>query len=104
MNESETQTESPKKITRYQAFKLKVRHQIMRVLPISLILGTMAVGNAAAFNNTSFQGIIDVIDAVIPLFSSIIDLVIAIVPLTITMAIVGGLVILINKALSKAFK
>ena len=104
MSEPETQTESPKKITRYQAFKMKVSHKIMRVLPVSLILSVMAVGNAAAFNNSSFQGIVDVIDAVIPLFSSIIDLVIAIVPLTITMAVVGGLVILINKALSKAFK
>ena len=104
MSEPETQIESSKKITRYQAFKIKVQHHVMRVLPISLILGTMAVGNAAAFNNSSFQGIVDVIDAVIPLFSSIIDLVIAIVPLTITMAVVGGLVILINKALSKAFK
>ena len=104
MNEPETQTESPKKVSRYQAFKMRVQHHVMRVLPVSLILSVMAVGNAAAFNNSSFQGIVDVIDAVIPLFSSIIDLVIAIVPLTITMAVVGGLVILINKALSKAFK
>ena len=101
---SEPETESPKKVSRYQAFKMHVQHHVMRVLPVSLILSVMAVGNAAAINNTSFQGITDVIDAIIPIFDSIINLVIAIVPLTITMAIVGGLVLLINKALSKAFK
>ena len=102
MNENET-TET-KKMSRHQMLKIKVQSKLMRVLTVSMIFGTMAVGNAAAINNSSFQGITDVIEAIIPLFNSIIDLVVAIVPLTITMALIGGLVLLIQRALKGAFK
>ena len=52
---------------------------------------------SAAINETTFQPITNLIDAVIPLFTSILDLIIAVFPLVIAMAFLGGLAYLINK-------
>lgn len=84
-----------KKVSKVQRIKM----QIMHSLSVLMLMGTVMVSNAAAINNTSFQGITDVIDAVIPIFGSLIDLVIAIVPLTIIVAIIAAIIILIKKVI-----
>ena len=67
----------------------------------SLSTGNVTGSQRAVF---TFSSVTNVIDAVIPVFTSIIDLILAIVPLTIVMIVVGGLVILLNKAINKAYK
>ena len=57
---------------------------------------------SAAINATTFQPIVNLIDAVIPLFTSILDLIIAVFPLVIAMAFLGGLALLINKIFDKS--
>ena len=57
---------------------------------------------SAAINATTFVPISNLIDAVIPLFTSILDLIIAVFPLVIAMAFLTGLAILINKIFEKS--
>ena len=68
--------------------------------------GYLSAGNVSGSQRgkVSYSSIIDVIDAVIPLFDSILDLIIAIVPFTIVMIVIGGLIILVNRTLSKVYK
>ena len=99
MNENETI--EVKKPSRYQMLKMKVSRVAMRVIPVSVVLGVMGVSNAAALNNTSFQGVTDTIEAVIPIFGALQDLVVAVVPYVLTLAVVGGLIVLIKGLFSK---
>ena len=99
MNENETI--EVKKMSKYQMFKMKVSKVAMRVIPVSVVLGVMGVGNAAALNNSSFQGVVDTIEAVTPIFGALQDLVVAVVPYILTLAVVGGLVVLIKGLFSK---
>jgi len=62
------------------------------------------VSNAAAVDNTTFQGVTDIIDAIIPLFSSLLDLIIAVFPLTIAIALLSALTILITGIFMKVTK
>ena len=99
MNENETI--EVKKPSRYQMLKMKVSRIAMRVIPMSMVLGVIGVENAAALNNTSFQGVVDTIEAVTPIFGALQDLVVAVVPYILTLAVVGGLVVLIKNLFSK---
>ena len=100
MNET-NETIEVKKPSRYQMLKMKVSRVAMRIIPVSMVLAVMGVGNAAALNNTSFQGVVDTIEAVTPIFSALQDLVVAVVPYILTLAVVGGLVVLIKGLFSK---
>ena len=100
MNET-NETIEVKKMSKYQVLKMKVRTKMMHVLTIGTLLGVMGVGNAAALNNTSFSGVTDTIEAVIPIFGALQDLVVAVVPYVLTLAVVGGLIILIKGLFSK---
>ena len=95
------ETKETKKMSKYQTLKMKVRAKMMHVLTIGAIFGTMIVSDAAALNNSSFQGVTDTIEAVIPIFSALQDLVVAVVPYIITLAVVGGLIVLIKNLFSK---
>ena len=102
MNETnEIETETKPKMSKYQMLKMKVYRVAMRIIPVSMVLAVMGVGNAAALNNTSFQGVTDTIEAVIPIFAALQDLVVAVVPYIITLAVVGGLIVLIKNLFSK---
>ena len=90
-----------KKMSKYQTLKMKVRSKMMHVLTISAIFGTMIVSDATALNNTSFQGVTDTIEAVVPIFSALQDLVVAVVPYILTLAVVGGLIVLIKGLFNK---
>ena len=90
-----------KKPSKYQMLKMKVSRVAMRVIPVSVVLGVMGVENAAALNNTSFQGVTDTIEAVVPIFAALQDLVVAVVPYVLTLAVVGGLIVLIKGLFSK---
>lgn len=94
------QTETDKKPSLYMRIKAKAMSTVVMGSLISIVI----VGNAAAFNASSFSSITELIDAIIPLFDSIIDLVIAIFPLTIVIAFMTGLAYLINKVFSRVFK
>ena len=100
MNEI-NETIEVKKPSKYQMLKMKVSRVAMRVIPVSVVLGVMTVGNAAALNNTSFQGVTDTIEAVVPIFSALQDLVVAVVPYILTLAVVGGLIVLIKGLFNK---
>ena len=99
MNENETI--EVKKMSRYQMFKMKAHSKMVHIFTISMALAVMGVGNAAALNNTSFSGVTDTIEAVIPIFGALQDLVVAVVPYIITLAVVGGLIVLIKNLFSK---
>ena len=102
MNETnEIETETKPKMSKYQMLKMKVSRVAMRVIPVSVVLGVMGVSNAAALNNSSFQGVVDTIEAVTPIFGALQDLVVAVVPYILTLAVVGGLVVLIKGLFSK---
>ena len=90
-----------KKPSRYQMLKTKVHSKMVHIFTISMTLAVIGVGNAAALNNTSFQGVTDTIEAVIPIFGALQDLVVAVVPYILTLAVVGGLVVLIKGLFSK---
>ena len=100
MNET-NETIEVKKPSRYQMLKMKVQSKLMHVLTIGTLLGVMGVSNAAALNNTSFQGVTDTIEAVVPIFSALQDLVVAVVPYVLTLAVVGGLIVLIKGLFNK---
>ena len=100
MNET-NETIEVKKMSKYQVLKMKVRAKMMHVLTIGTLLGVMGVSNAAALNNTSFQGVTDTIEAVIPIFDALQDLVVAVVPYILTLAVVGGLIVLIKNLFDK---
>ena len=100
MNET-NETIEVKKPSRYQMLKMKVQSKLMHVLTIGTLLGVMGVSNAAALNNTSFQGVTDTIEAVIPIFDALQDLVVAVVPYILTLAVVGGLIVLIKNLFDK---
>ena len=100
MNET-NETIEVKKPSRYQMLKMKVSRIAMRVIPVSMVLGVMGVSNAAALNNTSFQGVTDTIEAVIPIFGALQDLIVAVVPYILTFAVVSGLVVLIKGLFNK---
>ena len=57
---------------------------------------------SAEINESTFVPITNLIDAVIPLFTSILDLIIAVFPLVIAMAFLAGLALLINKIFDKS--
>ena len=95
------ETKETKKMSKYQTLKMKVRAKMMHVLTVSAIFGTMIVSDAAALNNTSFQGVTDTIEAVVPIFSALQDLVVAVVPYVLTLAVVGGLIVLIKGLFNK---
>ena len=100
MNET-NETIEVKKMSKYQMLKMKVSRIAMRVIPVSVVLGVMTVGNAAALNNTSFSGVTDTIEAVIPIFGALQDLVVAVVPYILTLAVVGGITVLIKHLFEK---
>ena len=100
MNET-NETIEVKKPSRYQMLKMKISRVVMRVIPVSVVLGVMGVSNAAAMNNSSFQSVVDTIEAVTPIFGALQDLVVAVVPYILTLAIVGGLIVLIKGLFSK---
>ena len=101
MNET-NETIEVKKPSRYQRLKNKVSRVAMRVIPVSMVLGVMTIGNASAtLTNESFQSVTDTIEAVIPIFSALQDLVVAVVPYILTLAVVGGLIVLIKGLFSK---
>jgi len=99
MNENETIEETPK-LTRMQKFKQSIQRKLM----IGSIGVVTMVSNAAAVDNTTFQGVTDIIDAIIPLFSSLLDLIIAVFPLTIAIALLSALTILITGIFMKVTK
>lgn len=92
MNETKTE----QKPTRLQRLKMRAMKPAM-ALSIAI---TAMMGSASAAVN--FSGVVDVIDAVIPIFDSLVDLIIAVVPLIIVMAVVGGIVMLIKRVLGRS--
>ena len=102
MNET-NETIEVKKPSRYQMLKIKVSRVAMRVIPVSMVLGVVAVSNASAANNSTidFTAVVDTIEAVTPIFGALQDLVVAVVPYILTLAVVGGLIVLIKGLFSK---
>ena len=100
MNET-NETIEVKKPSRYQMLKMKVHSKMVHIFTISMTLAVMGVENAAALDNTSFQGVTDTIEAVVPIFSALQDLVVAVVPYILTLAVVGGLIVLIKGLFNK---
>ena len=100
MNET-NETIEVKKPSRYQMLKIKVSRIAMRVIPVSVVLGVMTIGNASANSTINFTGVTDTIEAVIPIFGALQDLVVAVVPYILTLAVVGGLILLIKGLFSK---
>ena len=90
---NETKTEQKPVPTRFQRLKMKVIKPAMA----TMIAVTAMMGSASAAVN--FTGVVEVIDAVIPIFDSLKDLIIAVVPLIVVMAVVGGVVLLIRRVL-----
>ena len=92
-----------KKPSRYQMLKMKVSRVAMRIIPVSMVLGVMGVGNAAATSNgtINFTSVVNTIEAVTPIFGALQDLVVAVVPYILTLAVVGGLIVLIKGLFSK---
>ena len=84
--------------------KMTVRQKIMAKIQRHIVIGMIAItamaSNAAAvndtINNATFSGVIDIINAIIPLFESLLDLIIAVFPLTIAMALLSALTLLIT--------
>lgn len=95
-----TITEEKPTPSRFQ--RLKAKYQ--RRAAIGLVGMVAMVSNAAAVNNSTFQGVIDIIDAIIPLFESLLDLIIAVFPLTIAMALLSALTLLITGIFYKVTK
>ena len=100
MNET-NETIEVKKPSRYQMLKMKVSRIAMRVIPVSVVLGVMTVGNASANTTLNFTAVVDTIEAVTPIFGALQDLVIAVVPYILTLALIGGLVALIKGLFNK---
>ena len=68
-------------------------------------------GNLSATNITGseqgvlrFNGVTDTIEAVVPLFDALQDLVVAVVPYILTLAFIGGLILLIKGLFNKGLK
>ncbi|MGB9497875.1 MAG: hypothetical protein ACKVE3_08430 [Dissulfuribacterales bacterium] len=97
MNEN-TETNQKPAPTRFQRLKMRIMKPAM-ALSIAI---TAMMGSASATSNISFDGVVDVINAVIPIFDSLVDLIIAVVPLIIVMAVVGGIVLLIRRVLGSS--
>ena len=93
---NETKTEQKPVSNRFQRMKMRAMKPVM-ALSIAI---TAMMGSASATIN--FSGVVDVIDAVIPIFDSLVDLIIAVVPLIIVMAVVGGIVLLIRRVLGSS--
>ena len=89
-----------KKPSGYQMLKIKISRVAIRAIPVSVVLGVLGVGNAAALNNTSFSGVTDTIEAVVPIFTSLTHLVVAVVPYIICLTLFGGLVFFIKMLIS----
>ena len=100
MNET-NETIEVKKPSRYQMLKMKVSRIAMRVIPVSVVLGVMTVGNASANTTINFTAVVDTIEAVTPIFGALQDLVVAVVPYILTLAVVGGLIGLIKHLFDK---
>lgn len=98
-NESIEIEETPK-MSRMQRLKATVKRQAM----LYMVAITAMASNAAAINNTTFSGVIDIIDAIVPLFESLLDLIIAVFPLTIAMALLSALTLLITGIFYKVTK
>ena len=72
-----------KKMPKYQMLKAKMLQKVKHVLTVSMVLGTVIIGNASATVNnstTDFSDVTDTIEAVIPLFGALQDLLVAILP------------------------
>jgi len=93
---NETKTEQKPVPSRFQRLKMCVMKPVM----VTMIAVTTMMGSASATVN--FTGVVEVIDAVIPIFDSLVDLIIAVVPLIIVMAVVGGIVMLIKRVLGRS--
>ena len=102
MNET-NETIEVKKPSRYQMLKMRVSRIAMRVIPVSVVLGVMGVSNASATTNgtINFTSVVNTIEAVTPIFGALQDLVVAVVPYILTLAVVGGLIVLIKGLFSK---
>ena len=102
MNET-NETIEVKKPSKYQMLKMKVSRVAMHVIPVSVVLGVMTVGNASAATNgtINFTSVVNTIEAVTPIFGALQDLVVAVVPYILTLAVVGGLIVLIKGLFSK---
>ncbi len=76
---------------------------VMAAIGVFAIVQVATVKPAsAAINESTFVPITNLIDAVIPLFTSILDLIIAVFPLVIAMAFLTGLALLIGKIFDKS--
>jgi len=96
---NETKTEQKPAPSRFQKLKMRVMKPTMALsIAITMMLGSASAANASV----NFTGVVEVIDAVIPIFDSLVDLIIAVVPLIIVMAVVGGIVLLIKRVLGKS--
>lgn len=93
--------------------KAKVRRETKRIkdkgLGVAVGAGALIAAQTATvrpasaeINETTFQPIVNLIDAVIPLFTSILDLIIGVFPLIIAMAFLGGLAVLIDGIFKKS--
>ena len=89
---------------RKTSFKDRMKRSVSRYMAVAGGIATVIIAQmatvpkaSAEINASTFEPITNLIDAVIPLFSSILDLIIAVFPLVIAMAFLGGLAYLINK-------
>ena len=70
---------------------------LMSVAVVAGLHTATAPTASAAITNTTFEPIVNMIDAIIPLFTSLLDLIIAAMPLLLIMAFFGGLSLFITK-------
>ena len=96
---NETKTEQKPVPTRFQKLKMRMMKPIM-VLMVAI---TAMIGNASA-TNISFQGVVDVIDGIVPVFGSLKDLIIAAVPVMVTIGVISALLVFIKKIFGTSFK
>ena len=96
---NETKTEQKPVPTRFQKLKMHMMSPVM-VLMVAI---TAMVSNASA-TNVSFQGVVDVIDGIVPVFGSLKDLIIAAVPVMVTIGVISALLVFIKKIFGSSFK
>ena len=73
---------------------------VMGIVAVAGLHTATAPTASAAITNTTFEPIVNMIDAIIPLFTSLLDLIIAAMPLLLIMAFFGGLAYFITQIFS----
>jgi len=95
---NETKIEQKPALTRFQRLKMK----IMKPAMAFTVAVTAMMSSASAATN--FTAVTEVIDGIVPVFSSLKDLIVAAVPVILTIAVVTALIAFIKRIFGISFK